>query len=67
MKITLNNKEEHIDAEEVNIIELLKLKKFTFKMLVIKVNGFLVKKENYPNTLIRNGDKVSVIHLISGG
>ncbi|MCD6556725.1 MAG: MoaD/ThiS family protein, partial [Bacteroidales bacterium] len=35
--------------------------------LVIKINGQLVKKYNYSEAEIKNGDKVDIIHLISGG
>lgn len=47
--------------------ELLKVKNFTFKMLVVKINGKLVKKNEYDDSFIHDGDEVMVLHLISGG
>ena len=67
MKIILNNKVEEFEAEQFTINELLQAKKFTFKMLVIKVNGHLVKKSEYGSILVKDGDDVMVLHLISGG
>ncbi|MFZ4546448.1 MAG: sulfur carrier protein ThiS [Bacteroidales bacterium] len=67
MKIVLNNKEETFDALQFTVNELLEAKKFTFKMLVIKVNGQLIKKSDYSSALINDGDDVMVLHLISGG
>lgn len=67
MKITLNNREEIIDSENLSLDELLKLKNFTFRMLVTKVNGKLIKKEKRKTEIIKNGDNVAVIHMISGG
>ncbi len=67
MNITLNNSLEHFDKESLSVNELLKLKHFTFKLLVIKINGKVIRKENYDDKLIHDGDKVHVIHLISGG
>lgn len=67
MKITLNNCPEIIDREQISVKELLALKKFTFKMLVIKINGRLIKPNEYETATIRNGDDVMVLHLISGG
>ena len=67
MKIILNNKEEVFDAPQFTVNELLQAKKFTFKMLVIKVNGQLIKKSDYSSALINDGDDVMVLHLISGG
>ena len=67
MKIILNNKEEIFDAPQFTVNELLQAKKFTFKMLVIKVNGQLIKKSDYSSAIINDGDDVMVLHLISGG
>ncbi|MGA3014489.1 MAG: sulfur carrier protein ThiS [Bacteroidales bacterium] len=67
MKITLNNSFETVEGNSITIDNLLKVKNFTFKMLIIKVNGNLIQKEDYAATSIKEGDDVSVLHLISGG
>jgi sulfur carrier protein len=67
MKIILNNREEEFDNSRMSVSELLVKKKFTFKMLVIKINDKLVRKDEYDTALIKDRDNVSVIHLISGG
>jgi len=67
MKIILNNNVENFVSDSLSITELLKEKNFTFKMLVIKVNEKLVKREEYDTFFVKNGDNVNVLHLISGG
>jgi len=67
MKIILNNKEEVFEGDQLSISELLKAKKFTFKMLVIKVNGRMIKKSEHNSAFVHDGDDVMVLHLISGG
>lgn len=67
MDILLNNRNEHIDRDEISLSELIAHKNFTFKLLVTKVNGQLVKKEERENYIIRHGDEVHVLHMISGG
>lgn len=68
MHITLNNREEEISGvNKLTVSELLEFKKFTFKFLVVKLNGELVKKGDYETTAINEGDQVMVLHLISGG
>ncbi len=67
MEITLNNNKERFEAEKLTVSELLALKKFTFKMLIIKINNQLVPKDEYGSRVIREGDDVMVLHLISGG
>ena len=67
MKITLNNRAEEIQGSSLTISELLKFKNYTFKLLVVKINGNLVRKDRYDHATISEGDDVAVIHLISGG
>lgn len=67
MKIILNNRNEEIQAEELSVQELISIKNFTFKLLVTKINGKLVRKDERDSTPVREGDKVDIIHLISGG
>jgi len=67
MEITLNNNKEFIQAENISVSDLIRIKNFTFKLLVTKVNGTLVKKEDRDKVIIHEGDDVMVLHLISGG
>lgn len=68
MKIVLNNREKEITEKiELNVIELFEIMRFTFPNIVVKINGNLIQKQNYKTSLIRNGDKVDAIHMISGG
>jgi len=67
MKITLNSRPEEIDRDSMTLEELIQWKNFTFKMLVTKVNDKLIKREERSQTVIHDGDVVSILHLISGG
>jgi thiamine biosynthesis protein ThiS len=67
MEIFLNNKNETFDKDALTVTQLLEIKRFTFKMIIVKINGKLIKKENYKTAVINDGDNVNVIHLISGG
>lgn len=67
MKITLNNRPETIDSDQLTLQELIDKKNFTFRFLVTKINGRLIKKEDRSSTSINDGDDVAIIHLISGG
>lgn len=53
--------------ESLSVNDFLLLKKFSFKMRIIKINGTLISKDNYDNTFIHNGDNVQMIYLMSGG
>ena len=67
MKILLNNNPEELACDGLTVNELLRYKNYTFKMLVIRINGSLVKKSDYETVAITDGDDVHVLHLISGG
>ena len=67
MKILLNNKEEVFEKEILSVSEMLELKKFSFRMRIIKINEALIAKDKYDSTMIHNGDVVSMIYLMSGG
>lgn len=67
MKLTLNNRDEFFDSDNITISKLLEIKNFTWKMLVIKVNGKVLKRHEYDTVQIKEGDDVSVFHLITGG
>ena len=67
MKIVLNNREDIINAEKITLSDLIKIKNFTFRLLVTKVNGKLVKRDERDTVFIKNGDNVAVVHMISGG
>lgn len=67
MNITLNNRNEKLETDHLTVQELIVLKNYTFKFLVTRINGKLIKKEERDKSSIREGDKVDIIHLISGG
>jgi sulfur carrier protein len=67
MKISLNDKEVSMAGESFSVREVLEMMKFTFPMIVVKINGQLVLKEDYERVFVGDGDRVEAIHLISGG
>jgi thiamine biosynthesis protein ThiS len=67
MKILINNREEEFEADNISVSEMLILKKFSFRMRIIKINGVLISKEKYDSTIIHTGDDVQMIYLMSGG
>jgi len=69
MKLFLNNRDEVLDTskEILTINEIREMKSFSFRSLVVKVNGKLVKRDRFDEPVVKDGDKVDIIHLISGG
>jgi len=67
MRIRLNNKTEEFEEDDMTLAELIRLKNFSFHLLVTKVNNKLIKKDERENTIVNDGDEVLVLHMISGG
>lgn len=67
MKILLNNREEIFEGETITVNEMLALKKYSYRMRIVKINGIFIPVETYDRTLIRNGDEVQMLYLMSGG
>jgi thiamine biosynthesis protein ThiS len=67
MKIILNNREEEFNLETLTVSRMLELKKFSFKMRIVKINGLLIPREKYESTFIHESDNVQMIYLMSGG
>ena len=53
--------------ENLTVELLLKKCKYTFPLIMVKVNGEYIPKEKYEDTLITDNDDVQVIHSIAGG
>jgi len=67
MKILLNNRSEEFNEESLTISRIMEIKSFHFKMLVVRLNDTLIKKEEYSTTTVMDGDDLKIIHLVSGG
>lgn len=51
----------------MTVSDVLAARNFVFPLLVINVNGALIKRERYDRTQVPEGAVVSVVHLMSGG
>ncbi|NTV18465.1 MAG: sulfur carrier protein ThiS [Bacteroidales bacterium] len=63
----LNNRAEVIEGDVFSISQIMVIKSFKFRMLVVRLNDRLIKKEEYETTLVKDGDDLKIIHLVSGG
>ncbi len=65
--IRVNNRDEIEWQEGLTVSGLLELFRYTFPDIIVKINGELVYREEYPTRLIPDGADVRVIHMIAGG
>ena len=67
MKIILNIREEEFEADSMTVSSMLEVRKFTFRMRIVKINGELIPRDKYGSTVIHEGDNVQMLYLMSGG
>jgi len=67
MEITLNNEPMTLGGESITVEKLLEMKRYTFRLRIVKVNGRIIDRDTYAREMIHDGDTVQVIYLMSGG
>ena len=67
MKIILNNRDESFDKDQMSIAEIMVQKKFSYQKIIVKLNDVFIEKDDYPNTIVKDGDNLMILHLLAGG
>jgi thiamine biosynthesis protein ThiS len=66
MSIMVNGKITSFVQDET-ITDLLKRIKYTFPLIIVKINGTLIHKKDYDHTIISDESHIDIVHMISGG
>jgi len=66
IKIKLNGKESQVQADQT-LQDLLGEMKIAPQMVACEVNQKIIKRAEYPKTLIHEGDNIEIIQMIGGG
>jgi sulfur carrier protein len=69
MTLTVNGKPAAIDGkEELNVTELLSVLNVEQPDYVtVELNGEILERDNFPATVVRNGDTVEFLYFMGGG
>jgi sulfur carrier protein len=51
----------------MTVQDVLDALKFSFRMIVVKIDGVVVLKRDFATTEVADGTEMQAIHLISGG
>tara|TARA_Y100000816_G_C26025548_1_gene536670 strand:- start:655 stop:858 length:204 start_codon:yes stop_codon:yes gene_type:complete len=65
-KIQLNGRKITL-KRKVSLLTLLKLHKLHTKKVAVELNGKIVPKINYKKKIIKDNDKIEIVHFIGGG
>ena len=65
-KIQLNGKKVVIKSN-YSVFDLLKRYKLTNKKIAIEHNGIIIPKNKIQKKILKNNDRVEIVHFIGGG
>jgi sulfur carrier protein len=65
--IRVNDQYEVVYHPGITVQDVLDALKFSFRMIVVKVDGRVVLRKDFSTTEVPDGAEVQAIHLISGG
>ncbi len=65
-KIQLNGKKITIKSN-FSILNLLKKYNLSNKKIAIELNGVIISKIKYKNKILKDNDKIEIVHFIGGG
>ena len=54
-------------VENETIKQLLKRMKYTFPLVVVKINKEVIPRKDFSNVIVPDNSIIDVIHMISGG
>ena len=52
---------------DINLLTFLETQNLSKKQIAIAINGSVIQKKEYKKTIIREGDKIEVVHAVGGG
>lgn len=66
INIRLNGEVRGIDAD-IDLIRLLEVFSLPSQRIAVELNGTVIRRADWPATLIREGDRIEVVHFVGGG
>ncbi len=54
-------------VENETIKQLLRRMRYTFPLVVVKINQKVILRKDFPDVVVPDSSRVDVIHMISGG
>jgi sulfur carrier protein len=65
--IRVNDRDEIAWEDGLTVSALLGQLRYTFPLIIVKIDGEVIPREDYPTRAVPDGADVRVIHLIAGG
>ncbi len=67
VRITVNRRPEEFPEDGLSVSEVFARLRFSFPLIIARLNGRLVRRAEWATTMVREGDELEADHLIGGG
>jgi sulfur carrier protein len=68
MNISVNGKDQVLDKVDVTVSDLLKINDVEMPdMVSVQLNGEFVKREEFPDTMLKESDEIDFMYFMGGG
>ncbi len=64
--VTING-EKRADCEGLSVTEMLKREGYETSRIAIEINGVIISKKEFNETLLHSGDSIEVVSFVGGG
>ena len=66
LNITVNGEEKQVE-EGTKVTELLKLLDVKPERLAVELNRCIIRRADWPHTVLAEGDRIEIVHFVGGG
>ena len=66
MKLTINGKEREVHSSKT-VTELVQELEINAPNIAVALNCQVIPKSQYPDTFIKEGDQIEIVHAVGGG
>lgn len=67
MNIIVNGQKMEIDDELNRVDKLLQSFNLQVKTVVVELNRSILTKDHHETTMLREGDRIEIVHFVGGG
>ncbi|MER2058431.1 MAG: sulfur carrier protein ThiS [Niallia sp.] len=67
MNIQLNGKEQQLPKDVATVEDLLCLFELNNRIVIVEINRDILQKDQYQTYLLKERDRVELIHFVGGG
>lgn len=66
LEITLNGSPRSLETS-ISIAALVEELSMPERRLAVELNGIVVRKAEWPGTILNSGDRIEIVHFVGGG